>query len=146
MARKGLHTLIRLAKFDVDEKQRILSALQSREDSILAAMAAARAQLAHEQQVAAADPSGAGRLFGAYAAAWLARRAEMERILAQVRQQIETARDDLAEAFRQQKTYEITQANREKREQEEADRKEQSFLDEVGLNIYRRREKGEGET
>lgn len=144
MARRGLPTLIRLAKFDVDEKRRVLTTLQTREDSVVAAMAAAQEELARERQVAAADPEGAGLLFGAYAAAWLTRRANMERSLAVLRKEIEKARDELAEAFRQQKTYEITQANRERRAREEADRKEQAALDEIGLNLYRRREKEDG--
>ncbi len=144
MARKGLPTLIRLAKFEVDEKRRALTILQTREDSLLAAMAAAQEEMAREQQVAAADPEAAGFLFGAYAAAWLARRANMERSLAALRKEIEKARDELAEAFRRQKTYEITQANRERRAREEADRKEQATLDEIGLNLYRRRDREDG--
>ncbi len=145
MAAKSLKTLLRLSRFEIDEKRRVLVALQAREDQILANIAGAEAQLLVEQRVAAEDSTGAGFQFGAYAKAWLAHRAGLEQALTEVRRQIEQAREELAEAFRQQKTYEITQANREKREREEADRKEQSFLDEVGLNIYRRREKGDGE-
>ena len=146
MAGKSLKTLLRLSRFEIDEKRRVLVALQAREEQILATIAAAEAQLIEEQRIATLDTTGAGFLFGAYAKAWLVQRAGLEQSLAEVRHEIEVAREDLAEAFRQQKTYEITQSNREKREQAEADRKEQSFLDEVGLNIYRRREKGEGET
>lgn len=137
---KGIRTLIRLAKFNVDEKRRVLVALQDREEEIIAAIAAHDQQLKVEQQVASEDSTGAGFYYGAYADWYLKRRAEMEGMLAAVRQQIEIARDDLAEAFREQKTYEITQANREKREREEADRKEQIFLDEVGQTQHRRKE------
>jgi flagellar biosynthesis chaperone FliJ len=56
---------------------------------------------------------------------------------------VELARDELAEAFRQHKTYEITQANRDRRAQEEADRQEQIVLDDVGQEIHRRKEKDE---
>ncbi len=146
MAAKSLKTLLRLSRFTVDEKRRVLVELQAREDHLLANITAAEAQLVVEQRVATEDAAGVGFQYGAYADAWIKHRAAMEQALAEIRHQIELARDELAEAFRQQKTYEITQANRERRAREEADRKEQSFLDEVGLNIYRRREKGEGET
>ena len=140
---KSLKTLIRLARWDVDEKRRVLVAFQAREEEILATIQAAEQQLIHEQQVAAANGE-AGFLYGAFAAAWLHRRAELETTLTEVRAQIEIARDELAEAFRQHKTYEVTQANRDRREREEADRKEQAVLDEIGLEIHRRKEKDEG--
>jgi flagellar export protein FliJ len=141
---KGLKTLIRLAKWAVDEKRKVLTALQAREEEMIAALDQHERQLAEEQRIAAADATGVGFVYGAYASAWLNRKAEMEMRLLNLRHQIEAARDDLAEAFRQQKTYEITQANREKRERAEAERKEQVRLDEIGLNVFRRREK-EGE-
>ncbi len=136
---KGLKTLIRLSRFNVDEKQRILVAFQTREDQILAEIAEGERRLLEEQRIAAADVAGIGYLYGAYHRAWMDRREQMEEMLATVRQQIERAQEDLAEAYREQKTYEVTQANREKREREELERKEQLFLDEVGLNIHRRK-------
>jgi flagellar export protein FliJ len=140
---KSLKTLIRLARWEVDEKRRVLVALQAREEQIIAAIQGAKDQLVMEQQVASADGE-AGFLYGAYANAWIRRRAEMESSLAQVREQVEVARDDLAEAFRQHKTYEITQANRDRRAREEADRKEQAVLDDIGIEIHRRKEKDVG--
>jgi len=139
---KGLKTLIRLAKWTVDEKRRVLTALQAREDELVAALAEHERRLIEEQRVAAGDATGIGYLYGAFAAAWLNRKAEMTTMLANLRGQIELARDELAEAFRQHKTYEITQANRDKRTREEADRKEQIRLDEIGLNVFRRRDQG----
>lgn len=136
---KGLKTLIRLSKFNVDEKRRALTALQAREDEIVAEIQAAEGQLVREQQLATANAETIGFAFPLFYQAWAQRRHGMEQALIAVRQQIELARDELAEAFREQKTYEVTQANREKREREEADRKEQIFLDEVGLNMHRRK-------
>lgn len=135
---KGLKTLIRLSKFTVDEKRRTLTTLQTREDQMLAEIRMAELQLLQEQQFASANPALAFS-FPAYHRAWMQRRLTMEQALVALRRQIELARDDLAEAFRELKTYEVTQKNREKREQEELDRKEQLFLDEVGLTMHRRR-------
>jgi flagellar protein FliJ len=140
-AAKGLKTLIRLSKFNVDERRRALTALQNREDQIIEEIRQGELRLKEEQRLAAEDGAGIGYLYGAYHKAWMHSRDLMHQALTAVRAEIETARDELAEAFREQKTYEVTQANREKREQEEADRKEQVFLDEVGANLHRRKEK-----
>ena len=174
---KGLKTLIRLAKFDVDEKRRVLTALQNQEERTLHDIAESEVRLRQEQELAeraggdadaereaallcrhdapergqddaergAAEPTGVGFIYGAYHRAWMAERQALFARLATIRQQIEIARDDLAEAFRTQKTYEVTQANRERREREEADRKEQTFLDEVAQTQHRRKEESRGE-
>lgn len=140
---KGLKTLIRLSKFNVDEKRRVLTQLQAREEHVIEEIRKGEEQLRHEQQLAAEDSTGVGFAYGAYHQAWMKKRDLMHQALAAVRAEIEKAREELAEAFRELKTYEVTQANREKREREEADRKEQIFLDEVGLTMHRR--KGEAD-
>ncbi|MBR9971406.1 hypothetical protein [Magnetospirillum sulfuroxidans] len=136
---KGLKTLIRLAKFEVDEKRRVLTALQSQEEKTLHDILQSEVRLRQEQELAAADATGIGFMYGAYHRAWMVQRQNLFARLNTIRQQVEIARDELAEAFRTQKTYEVTQANREKREQEEADHKEQIFLDEVGMTQHRRK-------
>lgn len=136
---KGLKTLIRLSKFNVDEKRRVLVALQNAEDQVLAEIDGHDHRLKEEQRVAAQDSTGVGYLYGAYHRAWMDRRENLLRSLAALRAQIEAARDALAEAYREQKTYEITQAARERREAEERDRKEQSFLDELGQQMHQRK-------
>ncbi|BAE49431.1 flagellar export protein FliJ [Paramagnetospirillum magneticum] len=144
MANKGLKTLIRLSKWNVDEKQRVLVALQGREDEILAAIHHAEQTLIQEQRVASDDAVGVGFAYATFANAWLARREQLMQMLEQVRREIVKARDELAEAFNELKTYEITQKERERRAQAERDKKEQAFLDEIGLNIHRRKDKEEG--
>lgn len=142
---KGLATLIRLAKWTVDEKRRVLVALQAREEQRLAEIRAAEAQLVEEQRLAATDSTGIGAYYGAYARAWLDLRAQREASLAALREEIQQARDDLAEAFGVLKTYEVTERERQKRAQQERDRKEQAFLDEVGLTMHRRRPSDDAE-
>ncbi|CAA7616149.1 conserved hypothetical protein [Candidatus Terasakiella magnetica] len=144
MSSKGLKTLIRLSKFNVDEKQRMLVALQGREDEILGWIRQQEEQLKEEQRIAAADAGGVGFAYGAFANAWLSRRETLFSMLELLRADIVRARDDLAVAFNELKTFEITQRERERREQEERDRKEQAFLDEIGLNLHRRKDKTGG--
>jgi flagellar biosynthesis chaperone FliJ len=52
---------------------------------------------------------------------------------------IDAARDELAEAYRRLKTFEVTQEQREDAEEKEFNRREQIDLDEIGLNLHRRR-------
>ncbi|MBI2236854.1 MAG: flagellar FliJ family protein [Magnetospirillum sp.] len=137
---KSIKTLIKLSKFNVDEKRRLLLALQEREEQIIAEIKRSEEQLAEEQRIAAEDSTGAGFAYGAYAKSWLGRREQLLRMLEAVRVEIVAARDAVAEAFSELKTYETVLKERERRAREEADRKEQTFLDEVGLNMFRQRE------
>lgn len=142
---KGLKTLIRLAKFEVDEKRRVLTALQNQEERVIADIAQSEVTLRKEQELAKSDALGVGFIYGAYHRSWMAQRQALFARLSTIRAEIEKARDDLAEAFRTLKTYEVTQANREKREREELERKEQIFLDEVGMTQYLRKNKEDAE-
>lgn len=139
---KDLHTLIRLGKWHVDEKRRVLGALHTREEQILAAIRDMDARLAAEHALVKSNMAMAVT-WAAFYRNYLIRREAAEQQLAEVRRQIEVARDDLAESFRELKSYETAQAGRDRREAEERDRKERIFLDEIGLQGYRRR-RGEG--
>lgn len=139
---KGLKTLVRLSRFDVDEKRRVLVELQAREDQILEDIRQHGIRLKEEQQLAAGDATGIGYLYGSYHQQWMAQREHHQIALMAARHMIEQARDALAESYRQLKTYEITQKERERKEREDANRKEQAFLDELGQQIHQRKETG----
>lgn len=141
---KGLKTLIRLHKWTVDEKRRALVALQAREEQVITEIRQAEEQLVAEKKIAAEDVTGAGFLYGQFANAWLDRRSQLNRTLDVVRAEVARAADELADAYGQLKTFEITQRERERRAKAEADKKEQEKLDEIGLTLYRRRETDEG--
>jgi len=144
MAGNSLATLIRLSKWQVDEKRRALQAAQMHEEAVQQAIRDAEARLIAERAVASADSTGVGFAYGAFARAWLIRRAQLDEALEMARAEVARAADDLAQAFGTLKTYEITQRERERRAQAELDRKERIFLDEVGANQHRRREAEEG--
>jgi len=142
MADKDLHTLIRIRKWDVEEKQRALGVLLRREGDVLAAQAALFDELAQEKAfVASAEP--AQRLtFAAYLKHWDLRRENIEKALAEVRRLIDEAREELAEAYRGLKTFEVTQDVRDAAAAVETDRLEQIELNEIGLTLHRRRAQG----
>ena len=53
---------------------------------------------------------------------------------------MEAAREELNEAHRELKKFEIMQSERDRHETEEEGRREQIHLDEVGLQSYRQRQ------
>lgn len=135
---KGLHSLIRLHKWEVDERRRVLGALLAREEELEEAARQMVEELAREQEIAKADVLAA-RGYGEYLKAFIERRARLERQTALIRDEIVLAREDLSEAFRTLKTYELTQEARKRRERQEADRREQANLDEIAANLHRRK-------
>ena len=73
--------------------------------------------------------------------AYLQYREAFERQLAAVRTEIEKVRDKIADMFKEQKTFEIVDDNRQKRREKENNAKEQKTLDEIGTNAYIKRKK-----
>ena len=142
MAKKPLHNLIRLRKWDVDEKRRALATLLRHEESVIERQNAHEADVRAEIEFANAAPVELrGTLSG-----YLMRADEMRQRLAQalkdVQARVAVAQDDLAEAYRRSKTLEVTQASRDKAEAIEENRREEADLNEMGLNLHRRRETG----
>jgi flagellar export protein FliJ len=143
MARRTLKTLIRLNRFEVDEKRRDLQRLLDREAEIQAAIARLDRDLRAEQAVAAHPEAAAvGFSYGAFAAATKERKAVELDKLAQLYPEIEKAREALAEAFGTLKKYEIADANRAAAQAAEEARQETLELDEIALAGHRNNDKG----
>jgi len=139
MAQKSLPTLIRVANFDVDEQRRMLGQLLTGENRILEQIASLEQQFAEEKELARTNDEALFQ-FQAYLQHYTLQKANLHQQLDDMRQQIEDQREVLGEAFRVLKTYELAQRERERIEREEEARKEQDFLNEVGQNIYRRKD------
>ena len=58
-----------------------------------------------------------------------------------MRLKIEEIRDVIADMFKEQKTYEIVDKNREERAAKEEEHKTQQTLDEIGTNNYIKHQK-----
>jgi flagellar FliJ protein len=139
MAKKELHTLIRLRKWDVDERQRALAVLLRQEEGVIERQAALEAEIVAELAFTAQlPPDQRGTLHG-----YLKRcehfRAALDAALQDIRQRIAGAQDLLAEAYRRLKTFEVTQDQRDLVEEKEAARLETLDLNEIGLNLHRRK-------
>ena len=139
MAAKDLHTLIRLRKFEVDERQRAVATLLRREEAILAAQRALAEEIEREKAFVTQAEVPETFTFSAYLERCEERRQEMDNALVEARKLIEDARDQLADAYRRLKTFEVTQEQRDEAEEKEFNRREQIDLDEIGLNLHRRR-------
>jgi flagellar export protein FliJ len=139
MAMKDLHTLIRLRKWEVDERQRAVAALLRREEAILTAQRDLALEIEREKAFVGQAAVFETMTFSAYLDRCEERRVEMDNALVEARRLIEDARDELAEAYRRLKTFEVTQEMREEAEEKEAARVETIELDEIGLNLHRRR-------
>ena len=137
-----LRPLIRYHKWRLDEKQRALAELRSREDQILANAASLEEEIKAEQRTVGANQEVAFG-YGNFARAAIARRDHLTRMLTEIRASITIAADELAEAFREVKTYELAQEERNKREAEERRRKENIDLDETAQIGHRRRQEEE---
>lgn len=138
MAKNELKTLIRVHKFELDEKQRKLGALLRFEQALLNRKVLLAERFKQEEEAANVSPIAA-LTFGAYVDWHVEENKRVDRALEDNRQEIILMREEIMEAYQELKTLEITQENREKRELAELERKMNAILDEIGLTLYRRR-------
>lgn len=134
---RGLNGMIRLAKWQLDEKQRQLADLDAMRESLREKAATLAAEVNAEQ--AAASTGDAAFAYANFARAALDRRETLERSIAEVETALAQVREQVSEAFRELKKYEVAEARRFEREQLETNRKNQAALDEIALNMHRRK-------
>ena len=130
MAGKDLKTLIRVHKFELDERQRKLGNLLRFERALENRKILLAKRFVEEEEAAKADPTAA-LTFGAYVDWHIDENKRVDRALEENRQEILLMRDEIIEAYQELKTLEITQENREKRELAELERKTNAMLDEI---------------
>lgn len=144
MAGKDLKTLIRVHKFELDEKQRKLGNLLRFEQALQNRKLLLAKRFVEEEQAAKSN-SVAALTFGAYVDWHIEENKRVDRALEENRQEILLMRDEIIEAYQELKTLEITQENRDKRELAELERKATAMLDEIGLVLHRRRQEQDRE-
>jgi flagellar export protein FliJ len=139
MARKSaeIATLLRVQSWTVDEHRRMLGQMLGREEGLIEDGLRMDRELLLEQQVAAEAPTLAGHSYAAFAFNYRDRRANLEKLLALLRVEIEQQRDRLADAYRELKLLEEVRNNWRKAEQAERARIDQATMDEIAQNLYR---------
>lgn len=137
--KKDLHTLIRLRKWDVDEKQRALAVLLRQEEEVIARQRALEEEVQAEIAFAGQAPLEQRTTLAPYLKRADGFRMRLAAALNEVRRQIAAAQENLAEAYRRLKTFEITQEQRDAAEAAEENRLENIELNELGLTLHRRK-------
>ena len=135
----SLKTIIRLHKWQLDEKRRALADLQNLHDRLGAELQRLRQEIHHEQETARNDPVAA---FGypAFARAAREREHRLLQSIEQVERQIAAATEEMSLALQELKRFELAEEERMKREREKIRRKEDAMLDETALVGFRRRQ------
>lgn len=138
---KGLPGLIRLNQWKVDEQRRKVTELEMFAEGLTGEVADLQSQIEREGRNVAAttDDVEASRAYSAFLKGALARREKLQGSIADLHQKISDAKDDLADAYRELKSYEVAQANRDRREAQKQALRERLSLDEVGLGMHRRK-------
>lgn len=137
--KSSLQTLQRIQKFNIDEQRKILAELQTQEEKLQDSLERLNSEYEREKKFALEYP-GIGD-FGAYTKRYLQYREAFVKQLVAVQAEIEKVRDQIADMFKEQKTFEIVDDNRQKRREKENNAKEQKTLDEIGTNAYIKRKK-----
>ncbi len=139
---KGLPTLIRMHRWELEEKRRQLADREELRDGFSRELARLEEQLIENQKVAAYDPEVAAT-YGAYALQVIEQRHVLGQSILEAQVVVDEAADIVHQAFQEVKKYETAQERVEARLLKEEMRREQIELDDIGLNMFRRN-KGEG--
>ena len=134
---KAIDGLIRLHRWRLDEKRLKLSELERLAGTLREEIRKLGESVATEGTIAERS-SEAAYSFGTFAAAAVERRRRLERSLAEAEDQVKAASDEVAEAFRELKKFDIVKSRELRLADERARRLEQTSLDEIGLEVYRR--------
>ncbi len=135
---KGLDNLIRLHRWQLDEKRRHLVELERLTQHLAAQIRGLEAEIRNEQQVAGSSTEAA-MTYGDYVQAVIGRREKLDASLAELQSQRVVAKEEVAEAYRELKKYELVKARNQRLANKRRQRQEQQVMDEVGLNQFRRR-------
>ncbi|MCH2546616.1 MAG: hypothetical protein MK052_03255 [Alphaproteobacteria bacterium] len=136
---KGLDTLIKVHQRKLDELRRQMVQLEEQREQLIATAGKLHNELMQERELAAQNPSMAAYM-GDFEKRVQARQLEIAKEVVQLDIRLQQLSGAIAESFGEMKKYEITRDNEKERARIIADRKEQSMLDEVGLQQFMRKD------
>ena len=137
--RSSLSTVIRLQRWQVDAERRCVNEADAALSAIDAALAALAQSCAEEGRHAAAAIETGAFAFGPFLARVRRRREALETQRVEAVACLEDARARLAAAYREQRKFELADAEQRRRAAAEAARKEQQALDEMAIIRHARR-------
>lgn len=136
---KDFKALVRLNDWAVDGKRRFLAEQLRQLDNLEGRLKALEEEMIREREAATAMPTEGGFTYAAYASHALDRK---EALKAAIREQIgavEMAREELRTAYLEFKKYDIAETRRAALVEAELAKADQAVLDEIGINIHRRK-------
>ncbi|RCK43440.1 hypothetical protein TH25_21345 [Thalassospira profundimaris] len=137
---KDFKALVRVRKWALDEKQRELGEMLRVAEHLKEQRQELERALKAEQKVATENPQTAGFAYGNFANAIIAERAALDQQIKAQEDKIDAFRDEVAQAFKDMKTAEISERNRVAALRAEEERKEQETLDEIGARAATRKD------
>ncbi len=136
---RSLETLIRVQRRQLDQLRRDLAALETLAHDLRAQAVALEEEIKTQQTAAKRGAPEVAFSYPNFAQWALERRARLAASIADVDGRLEATRAQVADAFQDLKRFDIVLANRQARARQEADRREQALLDEIGLEGHRRK-------
>ena len=140
MSRKSMTGLIRLHKWQLDEKRRNMGELEKMRSELLHHLQHLQDELAAEKKMAASSPIVSINYVG-YAQQVMVRRENIKNSISEVDASIENMKDQVAEAFKELKKYQVVEQREQDRLLADRNLRQQSELDELAINMHRRSQK-----
>lgn len=138
---KSLDSLIRLNRWQLDEKRRALVELETLIDSLHDERRRVEEALARERQILTDDPDPMIG-FGPYLNAIKGRRAAIDQSIGQARAKLDALREEIADAFQDLKKVETAEEDRLRRAALARKKRDGAALDEIALTRYQRHKRG----
>ncbi|NWH07954.1 MAG: flagellar FliJ family protein [Alphaproteobacteria bacterium] len=132
---KTRETLIRLHQFRVDEARRKLAGLEAMKADLERKARDLETTVASEQRRAIEDEIGRFAYPG-FARSVLQRRDNLSKTIEEIARQIEAAHEDLNEAFRELKKYEVADETIKRNQAQERKLREQAESDDITLTRF----------
>ncbi len=135
---KGLATLIRARSWQLEEMRRELGELEGMRADLERKGVELEQELEREQLLVA-NTGEYGFTYNAYANSVITRRQNLASSIADMEVEIMKARDRVREAYQELRKFEITEERNLARLQAEEDRRERIMLDDIGVELHRRK-------
>ena len=133
----GLENLVRVHQWVLDERRQRLSGLEQLLGRMEDDLEILEEKLAAEREAAGRSLDGA-LAFQTIIPAALERRDKLRHSIANLRAEIEAARDEVGEAVQDLKKYQTAQGIQERQETEKRRRRDTLTLEQSGVGLYRR--------
>jgi hypothetical protein len=142
--RKSLSTVIRLQRWDVDAERRTVTEADAVVRAIEEALDALAQRCEAEKRCARDTLETGSFAVGPYFRRVGLQRAELENQRVEAETRLQEARSRLAEAYREQRKFELAEAEQRRRAAEQRAKLDQQILDELALTRHPRSKDGFG--